>query len=118
MGLLRLLHNILHGSAALVYSNHPREAASSTCLTIIFGRIVSSITSTAALVSVQSHYSAGTDVVQHKAIPPELHSPESTYRVYPGFQLYVSIVRSDNRSGRWLTIQSNALRGQKPGLSL
>ena len=53
----------------------------------------------------------------HKAIPPELHSLESTYRVYPGFHLYVSIVSSDNRSSRWLTIGSNALREQKPGIS-
>ena len=37
--LSRLLHALLHGTESLVYSNHPRKAAASTCLVIIFGRI-------------------------------------------------------------------------------
>ena len=41
---------------------------------------------------------------EYKAIPPELHGLESTYLVYPRFQLYASIVSSDNRSSRWLTV--------------
>ena len=28
---------------------------------------------------------------EYKAIPPELHSLESTYIVYPGFQLYTRV---------------------------
>ena len=37
--LFRLLHAVLHGMEALVYSNHPRGAAASSYLAIIFGRI-------------------------------------------------------------------------------
>ena len=37
--LFRLLHAVMHGTEALVYINHPREAAASTSLAIIFGRI-------------------------------------------------------------------------------
>ena len=39
--LFRLLRvvTLLHGTGALVYSKYPREAAASTCLAIIFGRI-------------------------------------------------------------------------------
>ena len=33
------LHAVRHGTEALVYSNHPREAAASSYLAIIFGRI-------------------------------------------------------------------------------
>ena len=42
------------------------------------------------------------------------------YRVYHGFQLYyLSIVSSDNRLSRWLTIytETRSERGQKPGIS-
>ena len=38
--LFRQLHAVWHGMEALVYSNHPREAAASSYLAIIFGRIV------------------------------------------------------------------------------
>ena len=54
---------------------------------------------------------------EYKAIPPEPHSLEFTYRVYPGFQLYASIVNNDNGSSRWLTVHSNTRRRQKPGFS-
>ena len=39
MDLFYLFHDVLHGSEALVYNNYPKEAAASTCLAIIFGRI-------------------------------------------------------------------------------
>ena len=39
----RLSHALQHGTEALVYSNHPREAAASTSLAIIFGRIASDV---------------------------------------------------------------------------
>ena len=39
--LFRLLHAVMYGTEALVYSNHPREAAASPCLAIIFRRIAS-----------------------------------------------------------------------------
>ena len=32
-----------HGTEALAYSNHPREAAASTSLATIFGRIASAV---------------------------------------------------------------------------
>ena len=41
--LFRLSHALQHGKEALVYSNHPREAAPSTSLAMILGRIVSGI---------------------------------------------------------------------------
>ena len=41
MDLFRLLHAVQHGMEALVYSKHPRDAAASSYLTIIFGRIAS-----------------------------------------------------------------------------
>ena len=41
--LLRQLHAVWHGTEALVYSNHPREAAASSYLAIIFGRIASGV---------------------------------------------------------------------------
>ena len=41
--LFRQLHAVRHGTEALVYSNHPREAAASSYPAIIFGRIASSI---------------------------------------------------------------------------
>ena len=41
--LLRLLLCCMHGIAALVYSNYPREAAVSSSLAIVFGRIASGI---------------------------------------------------------------------------
>ena len=37
--LLRQLHAVWHGTEALVYSNHSREAAASSYLTINFWRI-------------------------------------------------------------------------------
>ena len=37
------LHAVWHGTEALVYSNHPREAAASSYLAIIFGRIASGV---------------------------------------------------------------------------
>ena len=43
MELFRLLHVLLSDTEALVYSNHPREAAASTCLAIIFGWIASGL---------------------------------------------------------------------------
>ena len=59
--LFRLLHAVWHATEALVYSNHPREAAASSYLTIIFGQIASGIPwflrSTAVLM--QSRISAG-----------------------------------------------------------
>ena len=39
--LFRQLHAVRHCKEALVYSNHPREAAASSYLAIIFGQIVS-----------------------------------------------------------------------------
>ena len=39
--MFRQLHAVRHGTEALVYSNHPREAAASSYLAIIFGRIAS-----------------------------------------------------------------------------
>ena len=41
--LLRQLHAVWHGTEALVYINHPREAAVSLYLAIIFGRIASGV---------------------------------------------------------------------------
>ena len=41
--LYRQLHAVWHGTEALVNSNHPREAAVSLYLAIIFGRIASGI---------------------------------------------------------------------------
>ena len=43
MDLSRQLHAVWHGTEALVYSNHPREAAASSYLAIIFGRIASGV---------------------------------------------------------------------------
>ena len=37
------LHAVWHGTEALVYSNHSREAAASSYLAIIFGRIASGV---------------------------------------------------------------------------
>ena len=39
--LFRQLHAVWYGTGALVYSNHAREAAASSYLSIIFGRIAS-----------------------------------------------------------------------------
>ena len=39
--LFRQLHAVWHGTEALVYSNHPRDAAASLYLAMIFGRIAS-----------------------------------------------------------------------------
>ena len=41
--LFRQLHAVWHGTKALVYSNHPREAAAFLYLAIIFGRIASGV---------------------------------------------------------------------------
>ena len=41
--LFRQLHVLWHGTEAPVYSNHPRGAAASSYLAIIFGRIVSGV---------------------------------------------------------------------------
>ena len=41
--LSRQLHAVWHGTEALVYNNHPREAAASSYLAIIFGRIASGV---------------------------------------------------------------------------
>ena len=41
--LFRQLHAVWHGAEALVYSNHPRKAAASSYLAIIFGRIASGL---------------------------------------------------------------------------
>ena len=41
--LSRQLHAVWHGAEALVYSNHPREAAASSYLAIIFGQIASGV---------------------------------------------------------------------------
>ena len=41
--LFRQLHAVRHGTEALVYSNLPREAAASSYLAIIFGRIASGV---------------------------------------------------------------------------
>ena len=41
--LYRQLHVVWHGMEALVYKNHPREAAASSYLAIIFGRITSGV---------------------------------------------------------------------------
>ena len=41
--LFRQLHAVRHGTEALVYSNHPREAAASSYPAIIFGRIASGV---------------------------------------------------------------------------
>ena len=41
--LFRLLHAVRHGTGALVYSNHLREAAASSYLAIIFGWIASGV---------------------------------------------------------------------------
>ena len=39
----RQLHAVWHGTEALVYSNHQNEAAASSYLAIIFGRIASGV---------------------------------------------------------------------------
>ena len=39
MNLFRLLHVVLHGTEALVYNSYSMEAAASTYLAIIFGRL-------------------------------------------------------------------------------
>ena len=39
----RLLHAVRHGMEALAYSKHPREAAASSYLAIIYGRIASGV---------------------------------------------------------------------------
>ena len=41
--LFRLLRAVWHGTEALVYNNHSREAAASSHLVIIFGRIASDV---------------------------------------------------------------------------
>ena len=41
--LLCQLHDVWHGTEALVYSNNPSEAAASSYLAIIFGRITSGV---------------------------------------------------------------------------
>ena len=41
--LFRQLHAIRHGAEALVYSNHPWEAAAFSYLAIIYGRIASGV---------------------------------------------------------------------------
>ena len=41
--LFRQLHAVWHGTEALVYNNHQREAAASSYLAIIFERIVSGV---------------------------------------------------------------------------
>ena len=41
--LFRMLHAVRHGTEALVHSDHPREAATSTCLVIIFVYIGSDV---------------------------------------------------------------------------
>ena len=41
--LFRQLHVVWHGTGALVHSNHPREAAASSYLAIILGRITSGV---------------------------------------------------------------------------
>ena len=42
--LFRQLHDVWHGTEALVYNNHPREAAASSYLARFFGRIASGVT--------------------------------------------------------------------------
>ena len=42
-GLFRQFHSVWHGTEALVYSNHPREAAASSYLSIIFGLLASGV---------------------------------------------------------------------------
>ena len=41
--LFRQLHAVWHGTETLVHSNHPREAAASSYLAIIFGQIASGL---------------------------------------------------------------------------
>ena len=41
--LFRLLYAVQHGTEALVYINHPRDAAASLYMAIIFGRIASGV---------------------------------------------------------------------------
>ena len=41
--LFRQLHAVWHGTEALVYNNHPREAAASSYLALILGRIASGV---------------------------------------------------------------------------
>ena len=41
--LFRQLHAVWHGTETPVYSYHPREAAASSYLAIIFGRIASGV---------------------------------------------------------------------------
>ena len=59
----------MHGSEELVYGDDPREAADSTCVAIISGRIASGVPwllhSILVLIQLpyQSHYNAGIDVV-------------------------------------------------------
>ena len=58
--LFRQLHAVWHGMEALVYSNHPSEAAASSYLAIIFGRIASGVPwflcSTAVLMQLSHQY--------------------------------------------------------------
>ena len=80
-----LPYTSFHGTEALDYSNYPREAAASTCLAIIFGRIASGVAwflrSTAVLMLLphQCRYyqcsvttSAGTDVGRGSLKQPEI----------------------------------------------
>ena len=62
--LFRQLHAVWHGMEALVYSNHPREAAASSYLAIIFGRIASGLPWSSAQLRCQcsSRISAGAGV--------------------------------------------------------
>ena len=57
--LFRQLHAVWHGTEALVYSNHPRNAAASSYLAIIFGQIASDVLwflrSTAVLMQLSHH---------------------------------------------------------------
>ena len=41
--MFRQLHAVWHGIEALVYNNHPREAAASSYLAIILGRMASGV---------------------------------------------------------------------------
>ena len=43
MDLFRQLHAVRHRRDALVYSNHPKKAAASSYLAIIFGRIANGL---------------------------------------------------------------------------
>ena len=62
--LFRQLHAVWHGTEALVYSNHPRAAAASSYLAIIFGPIVVAYPGSSAQQRSQcsTRISAGADV--------------------------------------------------------